>query len=69
MSEMKQPSPMYNKALTDAIREIYRVYGPNLAAFFRDVEDPKNHASCAREPQGNLAEVHPRKQSGAHTAR
>jgi len=63
MPEPKNP-PMYNKALSDAIREIYRIYGPNLLAFFRDVEDhPTDYVSRGRELQGHLAENQARKRN------
>jgi hypothetical protein len=43
MAENKTTAGLYNKVLTDAVRDIYRAYGPNLAAFFRDVERPTAH--------------------------
>ncbi len=39
MPERKSATPMYSEAVKDAIQAIYRVYGANLAAFFRDVQD------------------------------
>jgi hypothetical protein len=69
MSEPKRPTTMYNKALSEAIQEIYRVYGPNLSAFFRDVEDEAGYANCGRELQSQLTEGNPRKRSRLHATR
>jgi hypothetical protein len=35
--------------LKDAIRNIYRVYGKNLAAFFADVDDRLRHERATSE--------------------
>ena len=35
---------VYNKTLNDAIKSIYKVYGPDLSAFFRAVQNqPVKH--------------------------
>lgn len=43
MPARKVSVDLQNKTLSDAIQSIYSVYGSNLAAFFRDVEDPVTH--------------------------
>ncbi len=43
MPAQKLSADLHNKTLSDAIQSIYSVYGSNLAAFFRDVEDPVTH--------------------------
>ena len=53
-----KPSPeLYNKALTDAIGSIYSVYGSNLAAFFRDVEDPVTHGNRKIKLHGHFVQT------------
>ena len=43
MPARKVSADLRTKTLSDAIQSIYSVYGSNLAAFFRDVEDPVTH--------------------------
>jgi len=62
MPEPNRSTSMYTTDLADAIRGIYRVYGRNLAEFFRDVEEPVGHApSRGRELRGHIEEARPRK--------
>lgn len=43
MPARKVSADLHSKTLNDAIHSIYSVYGSNLAAFFRDVEDAVTH--------------------------
>jgi len=62
------PEP-YNKTLNDAIKGIYSVYGRNLAAFFRDVEDPVKHGDCQIELYGQLSDTAGRKRHRVDASR
>jgi hypothetical protein len=57
MPAQKAPTALYNKTLSDVLQSIYSVYGSNLAAFFRDVEDPVNHGERRTEFHGHLVEA------------
>jgi hypothetical protein len=63
------PPELYNKTLNDAIRGIYSVYGPNLAAFFRDVEDPVTHGNSKIELHGHLVHAPSRKRHRVNSPR
>ncbi len=39
MPKYESADPQYTKALNDALKSIYRVYGADLSAFFRDARD------------------------------
>jgi hypothetical protein len=69
VTKTKVPPELYNKTLDDAIRGIYSVYGPNLAAFFRDVEDPVTHGDCKIELHGHLINAPSRKRYRVNTPR
>jgi hypothetical protein len=42
MPKYRSVDPLYTKALSEALKGIYRVYGSNLSAFFRDVRDEED---------------------------
>jgi len=61
VTETKPSAGLYNKALDEAIQTIYRVYGSNLAAFFRDVEDPVIHGEAKSSFCAQLVEQQTRR--------
>ena len=69
MPAQKVPTGLHNKTLSDVLQSIYSVYGPNLAAFFRDVEDPVNHGERRTELHGHLIQAPSRKRRGVNSER
>lgn len=68
MPKTKTSNLLYDKALDEAIQRIYRVYGTNLAAFFRDVEDPASHGKPKYEIQAHLKEMRRAKSHLTHSS-
>lgn len=68
MPELDHANSIQSKVLTEAIREVHRVYGRNLSAFFRDVADPTSHEPSRQDVKGNLPEVQKRKQNRISTS-